>query len=160
MDVKKPRKKEWGEMSFWEKMLGLVLLTAIVIAIIWFIGAVISGVKEQNQKQTATPSESQTPKAETKPKAEAKYTAKIVDSRVVNPATWQFDAQVKNTGTAEGKPKCTVRAHDESNTYKGFDFFEKETPLQPEKIWYWSGNLTITKEGATFVTETSINCTN
>jgi len=140
----------------------------IVAGVLLLLGApfMLVGGLTSNTSTTPKPTpapvtqkkEETTPQPKEEPKKEAKFDGSIVSYEAVNPATLQFVARVKNTGEAEGKFSCTVRGNDPSSTYRGFDFFEDESTLKPGKSKNFNGVLTITKEGAVYVTDVTISC--
>jgi hypothetical protein len=87
------------------------------------------------------------------------YPVKYVRHAVINPATLTVVWSITNDGTQPVKPKCTIRMQDTSGTYKGFDIFEITNPIEPSQTKEAIGQLTITNEGADYVTEFSGECT-
>jgi hypothetical protein len=87
------------------------------------------------------------------------YPATIDGYAVVNPATLAVRFTIKNDGTRLVDPSCIIRAQDESGTYHGFDVFVPPKAIQPGSVVHLVGNLTITKQGAAYVTTVKINCT-
>ncbi len=87
------------------------------------------------------------------------YPVTFVNSIVINPATLSVRFRITNDGTQPITPSCRIRAYDPSGTYKGFDIFEITNPIEPGVSQLIGGQLTITKEGAEFVTEFSGECT-
>lgn len=87
------------------------------------------------------------------------YPVKYVRHAAVNPATVSVVWNVTNDGTQPVKPKCTIRMQDSSGTYRGFDIFELQDAIEPSQTKQVIGQLTITKEGADYVTEFSGECT-
>jgi hypothetical protein len=102
-------------------------------------------VKDTVQKQEA-------------PKAVAKFEGTILGYEAQNPASLRVVAEVKNSGNAEGKFNCTIRGKDSGSNYTGFDMFEAEVSQAPDEVRKLIGNITITKEGAAYVTDVSISC--
>lgn len=140
------------------------LKPALIVTAIVLIVSVPLGISSNNQKASKSPpavvEQNKEPKKEEseQPKIEPKYEAKIVSYQAVNPATLGFVAEVKNIGTGEGKFNCTVTGKDASGTYTGFDFFDDKEVLKPGEARAFNGNITIKKEGASFVTELTIRC--
>jgi hypothetical protein len=87
------------------------------------------------------------------------YPVKYVRHAVVNPATVSVVWNITNDGTKSIKPKCTIKMQDASGTYRGFDVFDITDEISPSQTKQVIGQLTITKEGADFVTEFSGDCT-
>ena len=90
----------------------------------------------------------------------AKYTATVDTSNIVviNPATVSLSFQVKNTGNAAGQPWCTLQASDANDTYSGTDYFQLSSPIQPGQTSTSADSLTITNQGAQYVTQATISC--
>ena len=86
------------------------------------------------------------------------YPASIERISVVNPASVRVIFTVKNDGTVEVKPSCTIKVSDESSTYTGFDIFNFDQALSPGQQKNGAGVITVTKQGAAFVTKGSIVC--
>ncbi len=89
----------------------------------------------------------------------AKYKATLDTSsfNVVNPATLGVIFHVKNTGSKAGTPYCTINVSDTNGTYSGTDAFTLKT-VQPGQTVTSADNLTITKQGAQYVTGGTISC--
>lgn len=93
------------------------------------------------------------------PSKKAKYTAwiDISNASVINPATLGVGFHVKNVGDAPGAPTCTIQVGDVNYTYDGTDQVTLGT-VQPGQTVASADNLTITKQGAQYVTTGTINC--
>lgn len=98
-------------------------------------------------------------KAANAPKEVATFTASLGNKLVINPATLQFTATVNNTSNVASTFSCFVNVSDTSGTYKGYDIFGDDQFLAAHASRTFTGNLTITKEGAYWVTQGSISCT-
>lgn len=89
------------------------------------------------------------------------YRARITGFEALNPATVRFDAVVKRPGSqpedVDTPLVCTVKFSDPSGTYKGFDFFDVDI-LAYSSRRFFGGTITITNEGAAWVTTESIDC--
>jgi hypothetical protein len=77
---------------------------------------------------------------------------------VVNPADLHVTGQVQNTGKKAGTPSCTLQAHDNAYSYSGTDVVTKTSPLQPGATWYFHDDLTITHQGAQYITTVDVSC--
>lgn len=77
---------------------------------------------------------------------------------VINPGDLRVYGQVKNTGKGAGTPSCTLQAHDAAYSYSGTDVVTKTSPLQPGATWNFADNLTITNQGASYITVVSVSC--
>ncbi len=89
----------------------------------------------------------------------AKYTATLNTNsfNIVNPATLGVSFHVKNTGSKAGTPYCTINVSDVNDNYTGVDAFTLKT-IQPGQTVTSVDNLTITKQGAQYVTTGTISC--
>lgn len=134
----------------WPLILGGILLLVVV-------GALASPDEEPTneptgEEQTQDDTESD-PQSDPKPR----FKERVLNTSVVNPATLNVVMEIRNTGDAPGSPDCTVDASDPSGTYSGFDIFEIGE-IKPGKVDRGNGNITIENEGAVFVTEVNIEC--
>lgn len=87
------------------------------------------------------------------------YEAHITDIGAIDPTTAKVLVIVKNTGKIEAAPICQISVHNESRTYQGFDTFDQLKKLKPGEQWGFSGTLTVTNQGADYVTNGSVSCT-
>lgn len=102
--------------------------------------------------------ESATTDTQSTPSANAVFSGKVLSSQVINPATVQVKFEITNSGTEAGIPSCIVRVQDASRTYKGFDSPIFDYAIEPKSSITGAINLTVTKEGAYFVTEGEVSC--
>lgn len=86
------------------------------------------------------------------------FKGKVRQIMVVNPATVRFSAMVKNTGDVASSPSCFVMISDVSGTYEGYDSFDLERELAPGDRTVFTGDLTITNEGAAYANRWDIEC--
>lgn len=86
------------------------------------------------------------------------FEGQIVDVQVVNPATVNVTATITNTGDTPGVPECTIEVSDASGTYDGWDIYTAREPVQPGTTDQMVARLTVTNEGAAWVTESNIDC--
>ena len=77
---------------------------------------------------------------------------------IINPADLRVYGEVKNTGGKSGTPSCTIQAHDDAYSYHGTDVVERTSPLKPGGIWDWVDDVTITSQGAQYVTKIEVQC--
>lgn len=77
---------------------------------------------------------------------------------VVNPADLRVFGEVKNTGAVDGKPSCSINARDASYTYSGVDVVSPNNPIKPGDSWDFAADVTVTKQGAQYVTVVEIAC--
>lgn len=84
----------------------------------------------------------------------AKYetSVDIDNTTVINPATLSVAFHVKNVGDDTGTPYCTLMVGDDNYTYSGSDAFALKK-LNPGQTVTSTDNLTITKQGAQYVTQ-------
>lgn len=124
------------------------------IALIIFLcafGLFLVGIFGSNNEPSTTDTKST-------PSANAIFSGKVLSSKVINPATVQVKFEITNTGTDAGIPSCIVRVQDASRTYKGFDSPIFDYAIEPNSSITGAINLTVTKEGAYFVTEGEVSC--
>lgn len=118
-------------------------LTALVIVFIVLLLFIVVGVTDKPSKSS--------------PKTT--FEAHITDHSALDPATLQFLATIKNTGKIAATPICTVSVDSPSHTYHGWDTFDTlDHKLQPGEQWGFRGTVTVTKEGAAYVTTGGISC--
>ena len=87
------------------------------------------------------------------------WKAKVTNSVAVNPATVRFWALVTNKASkTDGIPRCTVRFHDPGRNYTGWGVFTLRKPVKAGRSQIFSGDVTVTNEGAVWATEHSIEC--
>lgn len=88
-----------------------------------------------------------------------KLEANITSYRVSNPSLLTVEYQVKNTSDIPGKSSCDITMHDDSRTYSGSDFgYESAKQIQPNETYSGIANISISKEGAQYITSGGINC--
>ena len=86
------------------------------------------------------------------------WKATVGDSVVINPADLAVTVHVTNTGSTAATPTCTVQASDPSGTYTGFDQGTLTSPVQAGQTTTYVDNVTITHEGAQYVTSVTVSC--
>lgn len=125
------------------------------------VGGIGSALEDTPQEESPTPTASASsepePTESQEPAGEAKWKSGIVSARIVNPATVQTVFWVKNVGDAPGKASCLVEISDPSGTYEGFDVVTTQT-LKPGVRILQGVPLTVTNEGAAFVTDGDVTC--
>ena len=89
----------------------------------------------------------------------ASWKARVQDYVVINPADLAVTVRVTNTGKAAGTPTCTVNAQDPSGAYTGFDSGTLTKPIAAGSFGVYVDNVTITSQGARFVTQVTVSCT-
>lgn len=138
----------------------------VLFIVLFFAAAVTAPPKDiasrdaSKSKQSAgTVKHVPAPAAEPKPtKQQAKFEAKVFSINVVDPATVMIPVQVTNTGKVAGKASCTVSASSANGTYHGFDVFDLPEEIKAGDMDYFNAKLTITKEGAAYVTTATATC--
>jgi hypothetical protein len=85
-------------------------------------------------------------------------TVNVGDSMVLNPASLRVFGVVHNTGTVAGTPSCTLQAHDDGYNYTGTDVVTRTSLLNPGGQWNFGDDMTITHQGAQYVTTVDVNC--
>lgn len=88
----------------------------------------------------------------------ATWKATVENYQVTNPADLGVTVQVTNTGSKAAKPTCMVRAEDPSGAYSGFDEGTLTSPVQPGRTATYVDNVTITHQGARYVTQVTVSC--
>ena len=136
-----PKKKKFKK---W-KIFGISIVVLIII------GALFG-------EDTTTSSPSSKPSPE--PTLDFSYSAEVTRWEPINPASGRAVFTIRNTGEVSFIPDtCTVRVQDDSLTYKGFDFVSGFTEtIKPGAKFMANVVLTVTKEGAFFVTNGSVDC--
>lgn len=93
------------------------------------------------------------------PKPKATFTSSMTLGEPLNPATAVAEVLVQNTSDVAGSPECYIQMSDVSGVYHGSDIFSFDKVLQPGEKWGFHGRITVTKEGAAYVTKGSVSCT-
>lgn len=89
----------------------------------------------------------------------AQYKASSIRISVINPATVSVGFRVTNIGKVSGTPSCTIDVQDPSYTYHGVDVVTLKDPLSPgQTINSADPSITITKQGAAYVTTPDVKC--
>ena len=125
-----------------------IVIAAIVVTFL-IISFASGGSTTSTNTSTSTSSETSHTRS---------YAAKVDGSAVINPASLAVRFTVTNDGTQTVTPSCTIDAKDPSSTYHGYDIFEIN-PIKAGGVEHAVGNLTITKEGSSFITDIKISCT-
>lgn len=86
------------------------------------------------------------------------YSTTVQDYNSVNPADLAVTFQVTNTGKKAGTPECTVQAQDPTYTYHGVNIGKLTAPIQPGETKTTVMDLTITQEGASFISKATVKC--
>ena len=90
-------------------------------------------------------------------KSSYKGTVDTGSFQVINPATLAVAFHVTNNGSKAGAPYCTLNVGDVNDTYTGTDAFTMKT-IQPGQTVTSVDDLTITHQGAQYVTQGTISC--
>jgi hypothetical protein len=88
----------------------------------------------------------------------ATYSARVQDQLVINPADLAVTIRVANTGQSAGTPTCTVQASDPSGAYTGTDVATLSSAIAAGKFAVYVDNVTITSQGARYVTQVTVFC--
>lgn len=86
------------------------------------------------------------------------FSAKATDMTVVNPATLAVTFKVTNTGSSAATPMCMVDVTDASGTYSGADEGSLSNPVQPGATVTSVMQVTVTHQGAQYVTSATVSC--
>lgn len=127
------------------------------IVVLVIIGLSIVGTIFGDDSTSPTPKS--TPTASPTPEVQLEYSAEITRWEPINPASGRAVFTIRNTGKYSFVPQsCTVRVQDASSTYKGFDFVSGFGEIKPGAKFMGNVVLTVTKEGASFITTGSVDC--
>ena len=88
----------------------------------------------------------------------ATFTGKVDSISVVNPATVNVVLDITNTSQNAGIPNCNVNVADPGNSYTGFDSPIFDTPFDAGQVKTINMNLTVTGQGAQYVTGGTVTC--
>ncbi len=121
-------------------------MTITVIVAFVLVGILVGVDGERDDRSTSEPT------------APARYASSIDAVLVLNPASVEVIATVRNIGGTSGRPDCTVRASDPSGVYRGFDMFTLRNSIPPRGQDVFRGTIVITNEGASYVTDAEIEC--
>ncbi|MEO6760905.1 MAG: hypothetical protein ABI220_00820 [Candidatus Saccharimonadales bacterium] len=119
----------------------LVVIIGIIVIVVWFQHLGSGSSSGDNIGSTNT-----------------SYSAETSGTIVKNPADLEVFAKIKNTGDSSGTPSCTLQANDDSSTYTGVDVVTRTSPLQAGGEWDFRDDMTITHQGAQYVTSVNIDC--
>lgn len=86
------------------------------------------------------------------------YFVKVEGYKVANPAELDVTVQVTNTGPTAGTPQCAIRASDASEAYGGVDVVTLQKPVPAGATKVFVDDVTITNQGAQYVTLVLVNC--
>jgi len=96
------------------------------------------------------------------PAKHAKWQASIVwdVSEIVDPATIKVWVTTKNVGQAAAVPDCAVSLNSPNGSFSGYEIFTIDK-LAPGHQQTWNGLVTITDQGAQYVTraDSRVTCT-
>lgn len=79
-------------------------------------------------------------------------------AEITNPATLTVSGYVTNTGGSPGTPSCDITASDPGGSYYGFDTITAKNPVRPGRRVYFTDPVTITNQGARYVTSVKVSC--
>jgi hypothetical protein len=150
----KKQTKRWYKKS-WGKIL-------IAVMVLYFGSALlVRFTTDPNAKQDPNPVSVEDNKPvkteDPKPKAPS-YEIKIAGNTYADPTSRRLTFTVKNTGTTESNPACSISMSNEAGTYNGSDYVTWETPLAPGDTKYFEGLIVITNEGASYATKSNVSC--
>jgi hypothetical protein len=77
---------------------------------------------------------------------------------VINPAAVDVTLKVTNTGSSPATPMCTVDATDSSGAYSGVNAGSLSSAVQPGQTTTTVMEVTITNQGAQYVTSATVSC--
>jgi len=120
---------------------------ALLVIILYFISTLTNS--SDNSTETTKPSSTQT----------RSYPVKYLSHADINPAVVSVRFSVTNDGTQPITPSCKIKMQDSSGVYKGYDYFDITDPIAVGQSKQVVVQLTITKEGASFVDQFVGDCT-
>jgi hypothetical protein len=120
---------------------------ALLIIILYFITTLTNS--PDNSTETTKPSSTQT----------RSYPVKYLSHADINPALVSVRFSITNNGTQPITPSCKIKMQDSSGVYKGYDYFDITDPIAVGQSKQVVVQLTITKEGASFVDQFTGDCT-
>lgn len=124
-----------------------VLNVIVAILLVLFVGFVIWFFLKDNDS---------TGDSETK---SYKYGYTMVNYSAIDPATLQFSMELTNqTDVVWEKPSCTVTFESPTGQYRGWDIFTLKEPLSAQSSRTFTGNITVSNEGAQYITKHSVDC--
>jgi hypothetical protein len=129
----------------------------IVIPIALVVLAIIGGATGGNKSATTSSTNSGSA-APTDGSGNRVYPATVDGTAVVDPATVAVRFTVQNNGSQTVSPSCTISLQNAGGSYHGFDVFSMN-PIAPGAAAHATGNITITSQGAQYVTQSTISCT-
>lgn len=132
-----------------------IVITAIIATI--YISAVAS-YGETPQTSDNKANESKSSEQQTEPPEKPTYEIKIAGNTYADPTSRRLTFTVKNTGTVEFTPACSVTVENPAGTYRGYDYITWNTPLAPGDTKYFEGLIVITNEGAAYATHADVIC--
>ena len=140
--------------NLWTKFLGLKRWqqAVVVILLLSLIGAATGSGDSTTTTQTKTEKKVEAPAKV------ASFSGEIGTWNAINPASGTVTFSITNNGDAPGKPNCKVAVQDESGTYRGYDYPIFDNEVAPGETVKGKITLTVTKEGATYVTNGSVTC--
>ncbi len=132
----------------------------ILLGVLIFFMLVVIGAASDDTSNTGQDSKNSEAKTEEKKPEPPKptYEASLGEYWAQDPATLIVTVHVKNTSQVEGSPSCFVSASNPSSVYTGYDTFAGLKTLAPGEEWNFNARLTITKEGAAYVSQGSVEC--
>jgi Fe2+ transport system protein B len=87
------------------------------------------------------------------------FTGQVLSDTVIDPATANVQFSITNDGTTAGIPNCSVEVHNTGYSYTGFDSPIIPTPIAPGATLKGNMNITVTGQGASFITAGTVTCT-
>ncbi len=152
----KPKKqaKKW-----YKKPWGILLVSFIVL---YFGSAlIVRFTTDPNARQEPKPVQTENSEAEQAqiPKSQPpSYEINIAGNTYADPTSRRLTFTVKNTGSTESNPACSITIRNEAGTYSGYDYVTWNTPLAPGDTKYFEGLVIITNEGAAYATKSNVSC--
>lgn len=143
----------WQKEKF-SKVARIIITAAIVI----IYGSALASYNETPQSADNKAAESKSPEQQTKSAEKPTYEVKIAGNTYADPTSRRLTFTIKNTGTVEFTPACSVTVENPAGTYRGYDYITWNTPLAPGDTKYFEGLIVITNEGAAYATHAEVSC--
>lgn len=132
-----------------------VAITAVIVII--YVSAVAS-YSETPQTSDNKTTESESSERQTESAKKPTFEIKIAGNTYADPTSRRLTFTIKNTGTVEFTPACSVTLENPTGTYRGYDYITWNTPLAPGDTKYFEGLIVITNEGAAYATHADVSC--
>lgn len=138
------------------------VIVAVVVSALLVVAGISSLFGGDDSPDAANVDASSSPSPSYKstlPAVKPEWEETVTNIVPLNPATVKMFFRVENIGKASGTPKCTLDVRDPGYNYTGFTFINAKDPIKPGKYANFTATITVTNEGATYVTRGTAKCT-